>query len=427
MRFYLEQSSKEMNKFYRHSTRTNYRLNLKLFSFLLMFGVSCANPNLKTSDTSPDSNINIEQIVVDGSDVGEADVSSLIEEISIVPLNEERGKIGEAFKLLKTKDYYIVFDRFIAKRINVYDNKGEFVKSVIEIGKGPEETLQLNDCWLNDGGNLEVYDFALKKVLVFDENFDLVNVIKGRQPLIFNALMRIPNSSDFAGYIGYNSTNDTDNGKHYKLAFLDSLIGVKSTDLHYDGEINGASLVIPVSPFLKYGDSIRFSQNFDSFIYDVSKDGLSKRYEILYTHKPFPLNYEDEIIKKDLALLKSNETNFNKINASFKGYTGYGGNWLETADYAYFESFDVDYKPFISIYNKKDKKVVAQGRFFRDNDRYKMILPPFLTTDLQDNRFISLWDGVTLKQLLSDDSPFWDLINKNLEANYIVTVKFKSY
>jgi hypothetical protein len=386
---------------------------------LAVFGTSCSMSGRFGS--------NAEKIVVDGSDIkNEFEVSSLIDSISIVKLQEEKGHfIGEPYKIFKSRDNYIVFDKQVAKRILVFDKHGTFIKNVIDIGKGPDEALQLNDCWINDEGNLDVYDFSLKKIYVFNEDFKVQKVVTARSPLLFTSLISLPKSSEYAGYKGYTPYNEPYKGDYYKFALLDSLVGVKQIDLKYPGNLNDVLVSTPINPFTRYKDSVRLSQDFDPIIYAVTADGLKKRYELSYIHHPFPANFEDVIVKNNLPVLKSAEPDLTKIMNLYKGYTGYRGVWLETEDYILFNSFDVNFKPFLSLYSKKQKRVLANMKNLTENDRYKLILPSFYTTDSKQNTFISIYPGYMLKKLFAKDSPLMKVIDQDIEGNYIVSVKLK--
>lgn len=174
------------------------------------------------------------------------------------------------------------------------------------------------------------------------------------------------------------------------------------------------------------GDTIRFSQNFDPHIYTISPTGeLIKRFELVYTYHPLPPDFEEKILKKNLALFKSPESNFDAIRDLFTNYTGYRSPIWETKDYLMIVSFDTKQNPFVTLFHKKKKQVMAQGRYFETTNRYKMALPShFYTTDVEENRFISLMEGYQLIQHIDGESPYFEEINRELESFFIVEVDF---
>src|SRR5690554_4810958 len=206
--------------------------------------------------------------------------------------------------------------------------------------------MQMNDCWLNEEGELEVYDFSLGKILVYNENYEINKVIHAKDILVFKSIMKIPKTLDYVGYNGYNPNN----GKPFKIAFLDSLLGLKKMAFQYDGELRYASIKTPLDPFFKFGDSIRFAQNYDPNIYNINPDGhIIKRYELVYTYNPLPHDYEDQLIKRNLNIFKAQEHDFSAMANVYKGYTGFRSPWWETDNYLIIYSFDTEQNPFGSV------------------------------------------------------------------------------
>src|SRR5690554_6224500 len=131
------------------STQAFYALAL-----LVIFGFSssCSSTSDQKS-TDPDD---AERIVIDATKVAkEMDISDLIEEIRVFPLEEVGGSmLGDVEKVLLTDKHLIVFDRMETKRVVVFGREGRFVKSLELVGDGPGKVAQINDVWLNNEGNL---------------------------------------------------------------------------------------------------------------------------------------------------------------------------------------------------------------------------------------------------------------------------------
>lgn len=84
-----------------------------------------------------------------------------------------------------------------------------------------------------------------------------------------------------------------------------------------------------------------------------------------------------------------------------------------------------DEKPVKVIHKNNDADLI-QGSFFTESSKYHMHLPTHIhTTDVDENDFISVMEGYYLIQHLKKKSPFYELVNQNLESFYIVEVKFK--
>ncbi|OJW17211.1 6-bladed beta-propeller [Mucilaginibacter sp. 44-25] len=368
----------------------------------------------------------VEKIKIIEKDVSDSlDVTSHIAKIQVTKLQETPGSyIGEPYKLIKTNKNYIVFDKLVAKRIVVFDLDGKFVKNVIELGKGKNEALQLNDCWLDSEGHLEIYDFSLKEIFVLDDKFEVAKIIIGEKPNIYTSLMNLPHSKDFVGYKGYNSYNPPYMGEYYKVAILDSSVAIKKVELNYKKIYNGIMVIAPTKPFINYLDTIRFAENFNSNIYNVTPKGLTKRYELQYD-KPLPTDFYDKVVQKNLSKFKAANVNFTEINSLYKGYNGYSGVWLESKDFILFQSFDDRFRDFLTIYDKRHHIVIGSSRALYESVNYKTYLPTFLTTDIENNKFLGVWSGYILKSILKDDSKILNIIKNDLGANYLVDVQFK--
>ncbi len=396
---------------------------LSHFLFLLLISITLISCSFSNSDS------NVEKIIVEGTNIQDTlNISNLVENIDVIKLNETSGNfLGEATKVFKTNKYIIVFDRNNAQRIVAFDHRGNFVKNVTDkLPDGVTEIIKINDCWLTDTGDLEVYDFGQKYIYQFSsEDFSFKKLVKTSEAVIFSSLMRIPKTTNYVGYKGYMQHNKLYRGKQYKLAMLDSTLNIQSVHLEYPKELKGVAVTTPVSAFRHFGDTIRFAQDFDPFIYSVTSDGFSKRYELQYIHKPFPLDFEEKIVKPNLAVFKKAVPDFEKINSLYKGYTRFKGSWFETKKYAFFASKDEKGNSFYSIYDKVNKHVISQAHFLKETLRFKMIIPQFSTVDVEMNEFLTVWPGYGLKTIIGKDSPLFALIEKDLEANYLVKVKLK--
>ncbi len=167
---------------------------LIFISLVLLFACKKKNESSKGDDS---------EIFIDSKNVIKSeDISHLIESIDILPLKETKGNfIGQAQKVIKTADHIIIFDPIIAESLVVFDNQGNFLKNVIAEGKGPGEAIQLNDCWLNGDGNLEIYDFSSKIIFTCNSDYDVIKETKE-----ISQRLR-PNSEELVGFKNYSGYN----------------------------------------------------------------------------------------------------------------------------------------------------------------------------------------------------------------------------
>ncbi|MBD8489873.1 6-bladed beta-propeller [Echinicola sp. CAU 1574] len=370
----------------------------------------------------------VETIVINTEEIEDSvDISSVIKEIRFVPLEDKDGDyLKGADRVLITKDHYILFDRFNSDEVKVYDRLGKLVKQVGEKGPGPLEVRQINDYWLNEEGCLEIYDFNLKKIVVFDKEFIADSSFRTKDPLIFSSVTKLIGHEGYVGFKSYSPYNGPFDNEFYKLGFLDKDFSLESTALNYFPELDGALVTTPISPFERYRDSIRFYQNFDPTIYHVQSPGvLVKRFAIQYQPNPIPNNWEQQIILPNVAYFKSHDRDFGKIQSLFEGKSRFGGEWKESSRYALIRSFDEGNKGFHSLYSKSENKVIANGRAFFENERYHIALPPIQVVDEENEIFVGVWQGALLKEyILMENSPFHEKI-KDEESFYLIEVTFK--
>lgn len=400
------------------STQAFYALAL-----LVTFGFSSSCSS--TSDQKSTDLDYAERIVIDGTKVEkEMEIGDWIEEIRVFPLEEVEGSmLGDVDKVLLTDKHLIVFDKVDTRKIVVYSRNGHFLKELDLIGDGPFPVNWITDCWLNNEGNLEVYDSYAARVLTFNHELDIQYATTIPDGFGFNRMINNPGSTGYVGFAGYNGSN----GKPIKLAVLDSNLTVQKTMFPFEPELMGAGINVPMNPLFRMGDTLRFYQNFDPRIYTVHLNGnLEVRYFLDYVHQPLQEDFERELILKNLEAFVGEESTYKEQNGVFHGYTGFRGQWMESKDYAVFSSFDTDHDGFNSIYHKGKKQIVAQGRDLREDERYQLVVPThFQAADTEDNRFVIVLPGYWLAEYLAPGSPFYEQVNQDPETMFAMEVVMK--
>lgn len=100
----------------------------------------------------------------------EIDISKMVGEVRYVELETtEASLIGKVSKLIAYKDKIYIKDRFIASKIYIFSDKGHFITTVSNVGKGPEEYMTLDDIAIDSyRDELLISDASDKKIIVFD-------------------------------------------------------------------------------------------------------------------------------------------------------------------------------------------------------------------------------------------------------------------
>lgn len=366
-------------------------------------------------------------ILIDNTKITDVeDISNLIDSVSITQLLETPGNyIGDVFKVYLSNGKYIIFDRIKTRKIYLFDTDGRFIKTIIKPGSGPNEALQLNDCWLNYKGELEAYDFAQKKIYQFDTLFNLKNIIAGNKSYIFKSLFRLPKSSNYIGYATFDEFNPSPDDIPFHIAILDQNLDVVKTDLSFDKVFRGIEWVSLREHFNIYGDSIRFVESNDNFIYDVTDLDVRKRFKLVYADNPLPDDIMETIVMDNLDVFKDRESPPGAKTSLFKKYTAFTGTWLENDKYIYISSRQGYDFPFYTLINKGKFTVEFNAKNFLESKRYKLKLVPFQFYDSQTGQFISVISGADLKSFLYADSPLQNKVISDPSVLYIVTVKLK--
>lgn len=366
----------------------------------------------------------IKKILIDNTAIKKtSDISELIEEINVVSVKDSPGSyLGAVDQLYLINDKVIIFDKTETHKINLYNQNGTFIKTIIRPGDGPNNVFQINDCWLNYKGELEVYDFAQKKIYQFDTSYSLKKIIKATEFHIFSSLMRIPNSDNYVAYAGFDEYNEPYKNKLYHIAILDKKLSIINTDLFYDKSYQGIGWLSFRKQFYLFNDTIRFAQAYDNFIYNISNAGVTKAYEIVYKRNNLPANVLKDIVKNKIHNFKDPSFLPNKY---FKDYTRFSGVWLENENYIYLSSKDLEKTPFLTLINKKKNLIESSAVSFCETKKYKIILPYFQYYDPTSKVFIGAISGNDLKDRLYSESVFEKEITNDPEMLYIVKVKLK--
>lgn len=393
------------------------KLRLLILALSIIFIFGCLNNSIDK---------NVQQVIIDDSSYEKmVNISDKIEEVKIIKLEESPGNyIGDVFKLFYLNDNLIAFDRFNTHKINSYDSNGVFNKNIVKTGEGPDDMFQINDCWLNYKTELEAYDFAAKKIFQFDKSFNLKNVIKANESLIFKALMRIPNSDNYVGYAAFNEYNPAKNGEYYHIAFLDKNLSISNTALEFNKKYLGIEWLSFRQHFYSTPTNLLFGQAYDNYIYNVLPSRLERKYKIVYKKFPLPEDIFEDIVSEHLQKFKNRLLSPDQKSKYFKEYSTFSGTWLESDGYIFLTSTKGN-EHFISLVDKKNDANTITGLGFSESKKYKMIFPYFTDYDNSTKSYLCTVDGKSLNACLGKDSKFRNELKIVPEDIYVVKVKFK--
>lgn len=206
----------------------------------------------------------------------------LISDIAIVNLANEEVILGEINKVIKKYDRIYILDKNKTHSVFIYDNSGNLINFISNVGNGPEEYIQLTDIFTNSmDATLNLVSRMDRKILKYDlegANFKQVEYL----PKNFRQFSKLED-----GYVGYMG-NYIEDGKHPKNIFtLSKDLQIKGEFLEID-ETWDSKVLDNGSVFSNYEDKTYFIQPMDFNVYSIGTDMISKTYYIDFGDKSWP-------------------------------------------------------------------------------------------------------------------------------------------
>lgn len=206
----------------------------------------------------------------------------LISDIAIVNLANEEVILGEINKVIKKYDRIYILNKNKTHSVFIYDNSGNLINFISNVGNGPEEYIQLTDIFTNSmDTTLNLVSRMDRKILKYDlegANFKQVEYL----PKNFRQFSKLED-----GYVGYMG-NYIEDGKHPKNIFtLSKDLQIKGEFLEID-ETWDSKVLDNGSVFSNYEDKTYFIQPMDFNVYSIGTDMISKTYYIDFGDKSWP-------------------------------------------------------------------------------------------------------------------------------------------
>lgn len=354
------------------------------------------------------------------------DVSEQIEQIQITELQEKEGSfMGTAFKLFVHENYVIIYDRFQTHKINLFNQNGEFLKTILKTGDGPNDAFQINDVFMDSKGQIQAYDFGSKKIYKFDSAYNLKEVLKIAEQNVYKSIYQI-SEGNYVSYSAFNEYNPKFNGQYYHLALLDNKFNVEKVALSYDKKYQGIEWLTFRNNFYLFGDTLRLIQPYDSYIYNIGNNlQIQKAYKIAYKDSPLPKDVLNNIVADHLAVFKNRNAALVDQSRYFEKYTKFEGTWLESRNNIFLISINHDNSTFVSLINKNYKYSSNSARVLQETKRYKMLLPYFMTFNDKNNSYYTVIDGKSLNMYLNKESVYQGRVKNQAEVLYLVKTQFK--
>jgi len=409
---------------------THYKRSLWLLCLVLNILYSCKNQ--KDTDII-DKYTTIQ--VNNKSLTDTLDLSKMIDSVGLIRLTDAPQKsLAKINQLYALSDYYIAIDPVNTKRVNAYTKSGIYVKTLLENGPLKTDALNVTDCYVNEKNEVIIYDYAQMKLTVYDSHLKIIKVVKGEKLFNYSHVASLPGSDKFVGYSnfnGYNAVVQNDAKNPSSLDILDSTLSLSKKHLFYPSKFGEITLVTLPKSFFPFKNSLHFFRAYDPYVYSLNKDGIERRYKIIYSNGNVPSDFLEKIVAPNLHAFNNigrDPSSHQVVSSAFAGYTCFT-NWLETNDIIYLSSTsftDKTFDNFNSIIYKRDKKsAVLSAKVFSDNSKFKLTFPSFNAYDKEKGEFLTYCTGNRLKKYLHPNSPLVKQEDIVDDSFYLIKVRFK--
>lgn len=219
---------------------------------------------------------NISRIDIDFDQAyDDLDLSSIVQDVQLIPLSAIPDSfIGKIDKVLMTKDYIFVLDRFRAGCVFQFTLDGAFVRKVGATGPGPQEYETPSDFTI-DGNKIHILDNGAG-IVTYDTNGAFIEktIIRTTNGFYFE---KLKNGWAFVG--GSQQSN---------LVITDNDFNIKKTFFPY---ISRSVDRIIINPLFKTGNGdVLYRRNLRDTMYKVSLEGIEPHLIINQKTRPFDLD-----------------------------------------------------------------------------------------------------------------------------------------
>lgn len=292
----------------------------------------------------------------------------------------EKSLIGGINLILFAPNRIFCISNVNMQNITIFDEKGRFVNKIDNIGKGPDEYLNISQVAIDyRNSNIVLMDRNSNKLIRYD--YDGEHIFTQQMFFYFSDII----FSKESDHIFYSS--DIENNMHINPISSKRLICTKGKK-----ELTYASINLPkeyifahytVRNFSYSNDKILYFPNFSDTIYTVDSCHVIARYKL--KHKGNSLKMED----CSLEYFKNFQYNFADDNIFYIKFPP-----LEVRNYIYLR-FEQGGRNFYSLYNKDTRSSETGFIIASDNDVAPVYGYPMA---VNDDWFVSIIDAESIVQ-----------------------------
>ncbi|HTO15620.1 MAG TPA: 6-bladed beta-propeller [Edaphocola sp.] len=293
-------------------------------------------------------------------------LSEIIDSIQLIPLETSSNcLIGNCKKVLVSSQYIYIYDD-VSKGLFVFDLKGKLKKRIKNLGKGPNEYLEIEDFCLSNNGDIALLDGGLKKVIFVNHlDFSLTD-------------QQIPFFADAIEFL---------DDKHLVFngsAFEDRIIiwnyknkSRVSSFIKYNKKSNSTRTL---KPLIKYGDNVYYAHEFQTNLEQISVDNIKSCKYIDFGK----YNFQGDFMK--VRFLGITDLYINPPNTA----TIY--NYTETESIIYFQ-FQIEEhsdSPYFVFFSKTTKNKIILNNHNYEDDVVNYPYPPVIETSTPNGGLVAI-------------------------------------
>lgn len=373
------------------------RFSLLLLSVIpMMWGCSKTVPQ---ADSAHVGGIPLKTLKIDSTVTIES--KDLIADISVVRLESSwKNIVGRIDQLLFVDDKIIVFDRYKAKAIYVFDKNGKFLNRIGMLGHGPQEYVEPSYIALVPGTNqVAIFDLSPKKVKIY--NLDGKFVRSEDIPIYIFSAEYLTDQIKVGATIGRRYLGLPEWGKA-SLFMFNKDWEVTSTGFQdpFPESLNYTS----TNNLKKFSNRVYYTPAYENRIYRVYPDSIQLLYQLDFGDRalPVPGKYQQSTDKQFESLIREHNT--------FDGY------FADFADWAMLKIGDGYQVRTVYFDKTKDSVFCLSNRISNPLENY------FHTADYyyNDNCIVSSVDAATIATLIPWMQQFAKAIPQSKQTEQII-------
>ena len=221
----------------------------------------------------------------------------LSENVEYIPLETTTiSTIGKIDRIQIFEGNYFITDKRNAKGIYIFNSKGNFINKISPFGKGPHEITFMDDILYNKiTKQIEIFDSARKKILVYDVNGEFIKEFDTK--VYLNSFYPIAENERYyyTGFRSFKGMLDID--KNYRLLKMNEEADLLNSFFRYsDSQANQKIVELQNNFFpIDNSDKVFFLEPYSNNVYELKRDSVILKYKLNFTNANIP----DDLLESD--------------------------------------------------------------------------------------------------------------------------------